>query len=55
LTSADSRPLEPEELAELKRCEGVIWNYGDFNDETTAFVDKAVAAIERSLHPYVKT
>ncbi len=54
LASADSRTL-PGGLAELKRCEATIWNYGDFDDETTLLVDKAVSAIERTLRSYVKS
>lgn len=55
LGSADSRPPDPEELAELKRCEATIWNYGDFDDETAVLVDEAVTAIERALRSYVTT
>lgn len=55
LSSANSKSLAPSEIAELKRCEGLIWGYGDFDDQMTTVVDKSVAAIERALRPYVKS
>jgi hypothetical protein len=47
LASDHGKPVEPDELAALKRCEAAIWNFGDF--------DESVAAIERALRPYVKS
>jgi hypothetical protein len=55
LVSDADEPLQPAEMPELKRCEAVIWDYGDFGDETTAIINKAVAEIERRLRPYLRS
>jgi hypothetical protein len=55
LASASGSPIDPAELAELRRCEATIWDYGDFDDEIRSMVDKAVTTIERTLRPYVRS